>query len=465
MPETTQLHNLTVAQAAAMIRDGRISCEELASALLARSRALEPRLRVWAALDEDAVLASARSRDRELAAEGVRGPLHGVPVGVKDIYDARGYRTAAGSSILADCAPAADDSVAVSRLRRAGAVVMGKTVTTEFACGDPPPTRNPWNAAHTPGGSSSGSAVGVAACVFPAALGSQTAGSVLRPAAFNGAVGLKPTFGRISRRGVVPVAESLDTMGHFARTVEDAAILLQIMAGQDRLDPASAARPVESCAPVEDVADLRIGIAGGFFERNAAPEAWSAMTRFADLMAASRIHLEYGHATGVPGARVESADISADFDAMLRAHRVLMTTEAADVHRDWFAARADEYSPNVRQVIEDGLGASAVDYLGAKRVQREFAAAVDAALEGFDVLLTPAAPSAAPRDLSGTGDPMFQTPFTFGGFPAISLPATLDANGMPLAIQLAAKRWDDRLLLQTAALAERALGFSEAPPA
>ena len=451
MTETTELHNLTVAQAAAMIRGGRISCEELASALLARSRALEPRLHAWAALDEDAFLASARSRDRELAAEGVRGPLHGVPVGVKDIYDARGYPTAAGSSILADCAPADDDSAAVSRLRRAGAVVMGKTVTTEFACGDPPPTRNAWNAAHTPGGSSSGSAVGVAARVFPAALGSQTAGSVLRPAAFNGAVGLKPTFGRISRRGVVPVAESLDTMGHFARTVEDAAILLQIMAGHDRRDPASSARPGESYAPVEDAAGPRIGIAGGFFERNAAPEAWSAMTRFADRIASE-------------GARVEAADISADFDAMLRAHRVLMTTEAADVHRDWFAARADEYSPNVRQVIEDGLSASAVDYLGAKRVQREFAAAVDAALEGCDVLLTPAAPSAAPRDLSGTGDPMFQTPFTFGGFPAISLPAALDANGMPLAIQLAAKRWDDRRLLRTAALAERALGFSEAPP-
>ena len=141
-----------------------------------------------------------------------------------------------------------------------------------------------------------------------------------------------------------------------------------------------------------------------------------------------------------------------------------MTTEAADVHRDWFAARADDYSPNVRQVIEDGLSASATDYLSAKRVQREFAAAVSAALEAFDVLLTPATPSAAPRDLSGTGDPMFQTPFTFGGFPAISLPAALDENGMPLAIQLAVKRWDDRRLLQAAARAERALNFGETPP-
>ena len=451
MTDTTELHRLTVARAAALIRDGRISCEELASALLARSRKLEPSLRVWVSLNEDAVLAAARSRDRELAAEGVRGPLHGVPVGVKDIYDARGYPTTACSPILADFAPARD-STAVSRLRRAGAVIMGKTVTTEFACGDPPPTRNPWNAAHTPGGSSSGSAVGVASGIFPAALGSQTAGSVLRPAAFNGAVGIKPTFGRISRYGVVPVAESLDTMGHFARTVEDAAILLQAMAGHDALDPASSQRPVENCVPVAEAAAPRIGVVSEFFEPNSAPEAWSAVTRFADLMESE-------------GASVETAAIGADFSEMLRAHRVLMTTEAADVHRDWFAARADEYSPNVRQVIEDGLSASATDYLSAKRVQREFAAAVSAALEAFDVLLTPSTPSAAPRDLSGTGDPMFQTPFTFGGFPAISLPAALDANGMPLAIQLAAKRWDDRRLLQTAARAERALNFGETPPA
>ena len=444
MTETSDLHRLTVAQAASMIREGRVSCEELARALLDRGRALEPSLRVWTALDEESVLASARSRDRELAAEGARGALHGVPVGVKDIYDARGLPTTACSPILADFVPDRD-SDAVSRLRRAGAVIMGKTVTTEFACGDPPPTRNPWNAAHTPGGSSSGSAVGVAACVFPAALGSQTAGSVLRPAAFNGAVGLKPTFGAISRRGVVPVAESLDTMGHFARTVQDAAILLKIMAGRDGRDG------VSDAGGVGEIAAPRIGIAREFFERRAAPEAWRAMERLADDMSSE-------------GALVDDAPIDADFDEMLRAHRVLMTAEAADVHRDWFAARADEYSPNVRQVIEDGIAASAAEYLSAKRVQRDFTAALAAAMRHFDVLLTPSTPAAAPRDLSGTGDPMFQTPFTFGGFPAISLPAALDANGMPLAAQLAAKRGDDATLLKIASMAEKALGFSPAPP-
>ena len=444
MTETSDLHRLTVAQAASMIREGRVSCEELARALLDRGRALEPSLRVWTALDEESVLASARSRDRELAAEGARGPLHGVPVGVKDIYDARGLPTTACSPILADFVPDRD-SDAVARLRRAGAVIMGKTVTTEFACGDPPPTRNPWNAAHTPGGSSSGSAVGVAACVFPAALGSQTAGSVLRPAAFNGAVGVKPTFGAISRRGVVPVAESLDTMGHFARTVQDAAILLEVMAGRDAPDS------VSDAGDFGKIAAPRIGIAREFFERRAAPEAWRAMERLADAMASE-------------GALVDDAPIDADFDEMLRAHRVLMTAEAADVHRDWFAARADEYSPNVRQVIEDGIAASAAEYLSAKRVQRDFTAALAAAMRAFDVLLTPSTPAAAPRDLSGTGDPMFQTPFTFGGFPAISLPAALDDNGMPLAAQLAAKRGDDATLLKVASMAEKALGFSHAPP-
>ena len=234
----TDLHDLTVVGAARAIREREVSAEELMSALLARCGELEPELRVWVTLDEDAAIDAARLRDRELAAEGPRGPLHGVPVGVKDIYYTRGVKTTACSAILADFVPDYD-STAVAKLRQAGAIIMGKTVTTEFACGDPPPTRNPWNHEHTPGGSSSGSAVGVIAKMFPAALGSQTGGSVLRPAAYNGVVGLKPTFGRISRYGVVPVSASLDTMGHYSRTVEDTALLLDAMSGYDSNDPGS----------------------------------------------------------------------------------------------------------------------------------------------------------------------------------------------------------------------------------
>ena len=230
------MHELTIAQAAGSIGAGTVSAVELMEALLARSRALDPKLRVWETLDEEAALESARSAQAEIERAGPRGPLHGVPIGVKDIFNTEGVRTASGSPIYDDFVPDFD-STAVARLKAAGAVMMGKAVTTEFASFDPSPTRNPWNAKHTPGGSSSGSAAGVAARLFPGALGSQTSGSVLRPASYNGVVGVKPTFGRISRYGVTPVAWSLDTVGYFTRTVEDAAMMLDALAGRDELDP------------------------------------------------------------------------------------------------------------------------------------------------------------------------------------------------------------------------------------
>ena len=238
-----ELHELTVAESAARIARRQLSPVELMESLLERASALEPSLSIWVTLDADVALEAARESERELDASGPRGPLHGVPVGVKDIYYTAGLKTTACSPILAEFVPDYD-AASVALLKGAGAIVMGKTVTTQFACGDPPPTRNAWDAAHTPGGSSSGSAVGVAARTFPAALGSQTAGSVLRPASYNGVVGLKPTFGRISRYGVIPVAWSLDTMGSFTRTVEDAALMLSVLAGHDPRDRSSSTRPV-----------------------------------------------------------------------------------------------------------------------------------------------------------------------------------------------------------------------------
>ena len=256
----TQLHDLGVVEASRAMRDGDLSPVELMEALLSRAEAMEPSLRVWATLDRDRALAEAGARERRVR-EGEDGDsLHGVPVGVKDIFFTQGMRTTACSPIYADFVPD-HDSTAVELLKRAGGVVMGKTVTTEWACMDPPPTRNPWNADRTPGGSSSGSAVGVAARIFPAALGSQTAGSVLRPAAYNGVVGLKPSFGRISRHGVFPVAESLDTMGLFTRSVDDAALLLGVLAGHDPKDHSSLDAPPAGYRPsfplAESAADRR----------------------------------------------------------------------------------------------------------------------------------------------------------------------------------------------------------------
>lgn len=449
----TELHDLTVADSARAIREREVSAEELMSALLARCSELESQLRVWVTLDEDAALDAARLRDRELVSEGPRGPLHGVPVGIKDIYYTQGVLTTACSKILADFVPDYD-ATAVARLRQAGAVIMGKTVTTEFACGDPPPTRNPWNHEHTPGGSSSGSAVGVIAKMFPASLGSQTGGSVLRPAAYNGVVGLKPTFGRISRYGVVPVSASLDTMGHYARSVEDTALLLDAMSGYDPNDPGSvdAQVPGFHAASLAPQSAPRIGLVRTHFWEKASEEtqehADSIAQRFADA-----------------GAIVEDAELPTDsfgklrtgFEEMLWAHRILMTTEGADAHRHWFAGREDDYSPKVREVIEDGLKASAVDYLKAKDVQATFSREMSEAMRPFDVVMTPSTPTAAPRDLSTTGDPMFQSPFTFGGFPTISLPSGFDSNSMPLGVQLGTPHWEEARLLSVAAWCEGVL--------
>jgi aspartyl-tRNA(Asn)/glutamyl-tRNA(Gln) amidotransferase subunit A len=420
--------------------------------LLNRVSRLEPTLTVWVTLNADAVLETARQRERELLNEGPRGPLHGVPVGIKDIYYTQGVLTTAVSLILADFVPDFD-ATTVAKLKQAGAIIMGKTVTTEFACGDPSPTRNPWNVHHTPGGSSSGSAVGVAAGMFPAALGSQTGGSILRPASYNGVVGLKPTFGRVSRHGVVPVAMSLDTMGPFTHTVEDAALMLNVLAGHDPLDPSSSTRPVPDYRKAIGTQRTppRIGLVTEYFYGKINDETEAHTNAIAEKLAGA-------------GATVEEVDIAADFDAMLSAHRVLMNVEGASVHQDWFNTRPDDYSPNIRGVVENGRQVSAVTYVQAKRVQDRFRRDVADALRSFDVLLTPSTPTPAPRDLTTTGDPSFQSPFTFGGFPTITLPSGLSDGGLPFGVQLAAPHFADETLLAAAHWCEEIIDANLTPP-
>ena len=445
-------YDLTVAQAASEIAARRLSAVELMRSLLARSEALEDDLRLWVTLDHYAALSAAEESQRELDASGPHGPLHGVPMGVKDIFHTAGMRTTACSPIYADFVPDADaDSVA--RLRAAGAIVMGKTVTTQFAWADPSPTRNPWNLARTPGGSSSGSAAGVAARAFPFALGSQTGGSVLRPASYNGVVGLKPTFGRISRRGVFAVAESLDTMGHFARTVEDVAIVLDIMAGHDPQDYASSAQPVPACrvALRERTTVPRIGLIPGFFKDRATAEVWD------HTLAALRT-LEGA------GAIVEEASVAFDFEVLLSAQGVIMRSEAADVHKRDFEERPDDYAPKIRELLEEGIALTAREYIWAKRTQREFTRAMSQAAEGFDVLLTPTTATPAQADLTTTGEPMFQSPWTTCGFPTVTIPSGLSECEMPLGLQLGAAPFAETRLLWAAHWCERALGVDLRPP-
>ena len=443
---------LSAAQAAAAIRGGRLTAAALMESLLARSAALEPSLRVWVTLDEAAALAAARRADDEMRRGGPAGPLHGVPVGVKDIYNTSDMKTTSGSPMYADFQPDFD-STAVALLRRGGAIVMGKTVTTEFACADPSPTRNPWNAAHTPGGSSSGSAAGVAARMFPVALGSQTAGSVVRPASYNGIVGMKPTFGLVSRYGVTPVSWSLDTMGFFCRTVEDAALVLSCLAEHDPNDSASV--PTSARAPSEpaegEPAPPRIGTMRRFFYDKAEPEVRSATDEAIGKLSAA-------------GTAVEDISVETGYDDLLAAHRMVMAVEAAAVHERRFAARADEYGPRVRGLIESGMLAPAVTYVQAQRVREKFRREMARAVEGFDAVLSPTTPAAAPRGLTTTGNPVFQVPWTSCGFPAITLPCGLSESGLPLGVQLAAGPLRESRLLAAAGWCERVLGFEATPP-
>jgi Asp-tRNA(Asn)/Glu-tRNA(Gln) amidotransferase A subunit family amidase len=445
-------HQLTIAEAAGQINQRRLSPVELMESLLARADALEPDLKIWVTLDPEAALRTARDREGELEQKGPRGPLHGIPVGVKDIYYTEGVRTTACSPIYADFVPEYDSTI-VALLKDAGAIIMGKTVTTEFACGDPPPTRNPWNAAHTPGGSSSGSAVGVAARVFPASMGSQTAGSVLRPASYNGVVGLKPTFGRISRYGVIPVAWSLDTMGCFTRTVEDAALMLSVLAGHDSQDFSTSSKPVPDyhAAIGSQQSPPRIGLVRGFFDERSDDETRSSTD-------------EAIQSLGRAGADIEEVTLPTDFEALLAAHRVVMTVEAAAIHQTEFGDRSDDYSPNVRGVIEEGLLTPGVTYVQAQRIRRRFRRDVEEAIQGFDILITPTTATPAPRDLGTTGDPMFQSPWTTGGFPAITLPSGLSASGLPLGIQMVSAPFGEETLLAAAHWCEAVLNVHLEPP-
>ena len=446
-----ELPELGVVEISERIRNGELSAEKLMEALLARCAELDDALKVWVTLDGDAAMAAARERDSELASEGPRGPLHGVPVGIKDIYFTRGVLTTSGSTIYADFVPD-HDATTVSLLKQAGAIIMGKAVTTEFACGDPSPTVSPWNAAHTPGGSSSGSAVGAAVGMFPAALGSQTGGSIVRPSSYNGIVGLKPTLGRVSRYGVYPVSESLDTMGPMVRSVADAAAMLNVLAGHDIDDPDSSERATEDYlqAAQSNIKPPRIGLVRQFFLEQCDDE--------------TRANIESVAATlGEAGAMVEEVALPADFDEALRAQRTLMSVEASQVHEDNFAVRADDFSANVHGLVEQGMGTPALTYLKAKHFQREFARGVREGMAGYDALLMPTTPAPAPPSRETTGDPKFQSPWTLGGFPEITLPSGLSEGGMPLGAQLVAGHFEEARLLAVAAWCEEMMGVRLTP--
>lgn len=448
--DRTPPHALTLADAADRLRTGRLSPVTLVESCLEQIDRLEPDLQAWATVDRKGAMNAARHCETEIGGRRYRGPLHGIPLGLKDIFFTAGLRTSMGSPIYADHVPGYD-ATAVRRLKEAGAVILGKAHTTEFAALAPSPTRNPWHLEHTPGGSSSGSAAAVAARSCFGALGSQTYGSTVRPAAYCGCVGLKPTFGRISVHGVYPLAGSLDHVGIFARTVTDIALLLHVLAGEDQNDPVSAAQPVpDYLQALQSAKPPRIGVTREFFFERADEE--------------TRQHVEaVVHQCERAGARISDVTLPPSFAGAPEAHFNLMFVEAAFSHREVHAEHRDRYSPQMRDLIEKGRALSGVEYLQVQRHQDTFRTELDALCRDVDVLLTPATPAPAPRGFATTGDPTFNGPATFAGLPSLSLPSGLSRGGLPFGIQLMAAAFAEPRLLAAAKWCEDVIGFSATP--
>ena len=449
MAEATALHELTAAQAAELIRIRSVSPVELVETLLERVQAIDGQVRAWERLDGERALAAARTAEKALRGhpEGI-GPLHGVPFGTKDVLDTAGLRTSAGFAPFEKRLPSRD-AEAVARLKRAGAILLGKTVTTQFAVMPPSKTRNPWAEDRTPGGSSSGSGAAVAAREVPLALGTQTNGSVLRPAAYNGVVGLKPTYGRVSKRGVFPVAWSLDHVGVLARSVEDCALFLIAAAGHYPEDAGPAAQ-VGPDFPVERLLQPpRFGLVRAALDRST-PEV---AAHLADV--AQRFEAE--------GATVREVQLEDALETILAVHQVIMQTEAAEVHAQLLKRHPTAYDPRLRAYLETGRLLPGASYVRAQRLRRRITADMERCFTGLDVLMLPTATDVAPGTET-TGDRSLQTPSSLTGLPAISLPSALSSERLPLAIQLIAPRWQEPRLLEVARWCESLLGRLPAPP-
>jgi Asp-tRNA(Asn)/Glu-tRNA(Gln) amidotransferase A subunit family amidase len=426
---------LSLKDAATDIRAGRITSVELVADCLKRIDEVDPDIEAWTFLDRDHAMRQAEAADEYRRQGKATGTLHGVPVGIKDIFDTSDMPTEFGSPFWAGRTPR-QDAVAVSRLRAAGAVIMGKTVTTEYAYFHPGKTRNPHDKTRTPGGSSSGSAAAVAAHMVPGAIGSQTNGSVIRPAAFCGTIGFKPTHGLIPRSGALLLSRTLDHVGVFARSVEDAALLTETLAGFDEEDPDT--RPLAH-APFSAVAESEAPLPPRFaFVRSAVWGRAEKVTQeaFAELMQAL-------------GDSASEVELGSAFERTVDFQRVVMEVEMShNLHRDYEKA-GDKLSAALRQVIERGRSYPAVDYLRATSAINPLNEALEEVFSEYDAILTPAAPGAAPA-IATTGDPIFCSTWTYLGTPAVTLPLLSSDGGLPIGVQLVGRRGNDARLLRTA---------------
>jgi aspartyl-tRNA(Asn)/glutamyl-tRNA(Gln) amidotransferase subunit A len=453
----------TIAEASRLIAAGDLSPVALTEAALSRAEALNPILDAFIEITAERARASARRAEAEIAGGRRRGPLHGIPYGLKDIYDAAGLRTTAHSRLLLDNV-AASDAATTARLEAAGMVLIGKLATHEFATGGPawdlpfPPARNPWNTDHFTGGSSSGSGAAVAAGILPLAMGSDTGGSIRLPAAYCGIVGLKPTYGRVSRRGVVPLCYSLDTAGPLTWTVEDAAMAMQALAGYDKRDPGSADMPVPDyrAALRRGVGGLRIGYARAFGD-----DAGVGAEQNAALDAAAQV------LAGL-GAEIVEVKLPPN-DHFQAVCRTISHGESFAIHQEDLRKRPEMYARVTRERLTLGGFITAAQYVQAQRLRRILTAKIDALFETCDVLLTAIVPGPAPV-LEETDQRPWREPqpissvFNVTGHPCVAQPCGFAANGLPLSAQFVGRAFDEAMVLRVGHAYEREAGWTARRP-
>lgn len=461
---------MTIVEAAAALRRRQVSSVELTLDCLARIERWNAELNAFITVTADAALAQARTADAELASGLDRGPLHGIPIAHKDLFCTRGVRTTGGSKTFADSVPEFDAAV-VERLRNAGAVMVGKTNLHEHAYGitsENPhygAVRNPWDRERSPGGSSGGSAVAVATGMALGATGTDTGGSIRVPASWCGITGLKPTYGRVSRFGVLPLGYSLDHVGPMALTVRDTALLFEAMAGYDPRDPSSVDRPVPRCLPPEEEPSLkgiRIGLPRNFFFERIERDVDAAVF----FMAYTAEDL---------GAELERLRVP-DGDQLNALAHITLLVEAAAVHEPYLRKRRSSYGEDVRTLLDMGRVIPAVDYVQAQRLRRRILGVYLDILRRVDALLVPATPMTAPRigqktvEIGGLSEDtrIAATRLLRGinllGLPVLALPAGLSSAGLPIGCQLIGRPWEEPLLLRIGAALEARTGFVRRPP-
>jgi Asp-tRNA(Asn)/Glu-tRNA(Gln) amidotransferase A subunit family amidase len=430
----------TIESSGRAIRRGELSPVDLLDQCLARIDQLEDRVRAWVLVDRERARAEAVRAADELKAGTDRGPLHGIPIGVKDLFDVFDWPTAAGSKRWAQSV-ARQDCPAVTRLRQAGAVLLGKTVTVAYAAFDPSPTRNPWNPDRTPGGSSSGSAAAVACGMCLGALGTQTGGSITRPASYCAVYGLKPTYDSISLEGVVPLAPSFDHAGVIAGNVRDLALMYQPLAGSGlrhfgRTDPSS---------QIGQAFDKSLALPGGFFDTHAEPVMEAAMARLKDRLRGQ-------------GWRIEPVSLPPAVADIPRNHRLIMSVEAAAYHGERWKRYPDDYPPKLTELLREGLAVPATEYEAARQHHRDLWSEIRVRFPtGIAAYLAPAT-QGPPPDPSTTGTPLFQAPWSYMGLPTVSLPFAWTEDGLPLCVQVAGPEREAELIAVAAAL-EADIGF------